>query len=157
MRQVGVEKRELAGRRSERQAFWSELLYVSQKRHALHAGVSPSATPYLVTSSGVPGLSFAYCAFEDHMRVELYIARGDEEQSDRAFRALEAHKDDIEHAFGEPLVWQLLSGKKSCRVKHELTAGSYRDTDRWPEIIDKAIDAMVRLEGAIRPHLHEVA
>jgi len=78
MRQVGLEKRELAGRRAE--------------RHALHAGVSPNTTPYLVTGSGISGLSFAYCAFEDHMRVELYIARGDDDRSEQTFHALEFRK-----------------------------------------------------------------
>jgi hypothetical protein len=31
--------------------------------------------------------------------------------------------------------------------------GSYRDEERWAEIQDAMIDAMIRLENALRPHL----
>lgn len=153
MRQVGVEKRELADRQVERHAFWTELLKVAPQRHSLHAGVSPNTTPYLVSSSGVSGITFVYAVFEHAMRIELYIAKGDEDASEQAFRALEAHKSEIENAFRQALVWQPLPGKKSCRIKHEMTDGGYRDPDRWPQIIDAAVDAMVRFEAAVRRHL----
>jgi len=57
---------------------------------------------------------------------------------------------------GRPLVWLLLPGKKSCRVRHELTASGYADAERWPEIIIEAVEAMVLLEEAIRPYLKTV-
>ena len=156
LRRLGVEKRELAGRHAERHAFWTELLKVSRERHPLHAGLSPNGSPYLVAASGVPGLTFAYALFEHSMRIELYIARGDAESSEKAFSALEAHKTEIEDAFGQPLVWQPLPGKKSCRIKHDLEGGGHQDPDRWPQIIVTAVDAMARLEVAIQRHLTRV-
>lgn len=153
LRGIGIEKRELAGRHAERHAFWTELLKVSRERHSLHAGVSPNGTAYLEAGSGVSGLTFAYAVFEHSMRIELYIARGDEESSEQAFHALEAHKSEIETAFGQPLVWQPLPGKKSCRIKYELEGGGRQDPEQWPQIIFAAVDAMVRFEVAIRPHL----
>jgi len=153
LRRIGIEKREVASRHAERHAFWTELLKVSRERHHLHAGVSPNETAYLVAGSGVSGLTFAYTVLEHSMRVELYISRGDEESSERVFHSLEAHKSEIEDAFGQALVWQPMPGRKSCRVKHDLDGGGRLDREEWPQIIRAAVDAMVRLEVAIRPHL----
>lgn len=156
LRRIGLAKREVAGRHAERHAFWTELLKVSTERHLLHSGVSPNETAYLAAGSGVPGVTFAYTVLEHSMRVELYISRGDEESSEWLFRALEAHKSEIEHVFGQPLVWDSMPGRKGCKIKVDLDGGGRQDREAWPTIISAAVDAMARLEVAIRPHLSTV-
>ena len=41
----------------------------------------------------------------------------------------------------------------SSRISRVIEQGSYRDEERWPEIHDAMIDAMIRFEKALRPHL----
>ena len=54
--------------------------------------------------------------------------------------------------WGEPA--QRLDDKQGCRVAYTVTSGGYRsDEAKWPEIQDAMIDAMVRLEKALNPHL----
>ena len=35
----------------------------------------------------------------------------------------------------------------------DITLGGYRDQDRWPTIQDAMIDAMIRLDKALAPHI----
>jgi hypothetical protein len=62
----------------------------------------------------------------------------------------------IESDFGEPLLWQRIEGKRACRIKKEIDIGGYRDEDKWPEVQDAMIDAMIRLEKALRPHIEKL-
>ena len=63
-------------------------------------------------------------------------------------------KRKIEEVFGEPLEWQRLEGQRSCRIGKRFSLGGYRDDEeKWQEIQDAMIDAMIRLEAALRPHI----
>jgi hypothetical protein len=43
--------------------------------------------------------------------------------------------------------------KRACRIKKDIDLGGYRDEDSWPQIHDAMIDAMIRLEKALKPHI----
>ena len=51
--------------------------------------------------------------------------------------------------------WHALEGKKACRIYHRIEPGGYATQDLWPSFQDAMVDAMVRLERALRPHLRE--
>lgn len=92
---------------------------------------------------------------EGERETELYIDCGkeSEEETKRLFDTLSAHREEIETSFGDALEWDWIEGRRGCRIRRTIEAGGYRDEERWPEIHDQMIDAMVRLERAIRPHL----
>jgi len=62
-------------------------------------------------------------------------------------------KDDIEKEFGGALEWQRLEGKRACRIRKSIGVGGYRDESKWKEVQEAMIDAMVRLEKALKPHV----
>jgi hypothetical protein len=62
-------------------------------------------------------------------------------------------KEPIERAFGESLEWERLDQKGACRIKKDITLGGYRDQERWPVIQDAMIEAMIRLDKALAPHI----
>ena len=69
-------------------------------------------------------------------------------------RALELEREAIETDFGEPLEWDHREGRKRCSVGVVLPGGGYRDPEQgWSAIQDRMVDAMGRLETAIRPKL----
>jgi hypothetical protein len=92
-------------------------------------------------------------------RVELYIdlGKGTEERTLRAFRALEDQKAAIEAAFGEDLIWQDLPESRGCRISFEQEGGWSAPEGLWPEVQDRMIDAMVRLEAAIKSRVMALA
>jgi hypothetical protein len=85
----------------------------------------------------------------------LYIdrGRGADDENLHIFDALHAAKMEIEDAYGGPLEWLRLENRRACRIVHRINLGGYLDEERWPEIQEEMIDAMVRLESALRPHI----
>jgi len=75
-----------------------------------------------------------------------HIGRSDAEENKRIFDALHSRQAEIDAAFGEPLDWQRLDERQASRIRHVIANGGLRDRERWPEIQEQMISAMVRLE-----------
>lgn len=89
-------------------------------------------------------------------QVELYIDRGKErnEENKEIFEKLFSHKKTVEESFGESLDWERLEGKRACRISKRITQGGYRDTEeKLPQIHEAMVDAMIRLEKSLKPHI----
>lgn len=157
-RVVGETKRELAERHFIRKDFWTALLEKARPLTRLHSGVSPGHDTWVGTGAGKSGLTFSYVMTQHGSGVELYIDRGRglDAENTRIFETLLACREEIESEYGGSLEWQPLEGKRACRIKQSLDGG-YRDEERWPEIHESMIDAMIRLERALRPHLDQLA
>jgi len=153
-REVGETKKELSERHSVRHRFWSQLLERAKKRTTLHANISPSHYHWVGTSAG-RGLLFSYVIRKNEANIELYIDRAKDMESENKviFDTLSAHKNDIESTFGDALEWDRLETKRACRVKKTIALGGYRDEDKWDEIQNAMIDAMIRLHKALNPYL----
>ncbi len=134
--------------------FWESLLTLGEGKSTLHAKMSPSERPYIGATSGAKGLTFYYVVSQHGSRIELYIDRWDVEVNKRVFGDLESNKEEIEAAFGAPLSWQGLAGKRACRIAYEMTIGGYKDDEAsWQPIQNAMVDAMVRLEKALSPYI----
>jgi hypothetical protein len=153
-RQAGEQKKELAERHILRMEFWKQLLERAKTKTQLHARIAPGIENWISASAGRSGIGFNYVIRMEDAQVEIYLDRGDAEQNKQIFDALQEHKTAVETAFGEPLEWQRLDAKRACRVRFLLTGGGLLDKQRWLEIQDQMIDAMVRLERAFRPEIH---
>ena len=159
-RGVGKTKREIDGRHKLRLEFWTGLLERARRMTKLHAAISPSKNGYVTTSSGIRGVIFSYVVHKHGAQVELYIDRGQggEQENLTILQEMQAHQAEIEAAFGEPLEWQRLHGKRACRIAKPIPRGGYRDDRaRWPQIQDSMVDAMVRLERALKPHISQLS
>jgi Domain of unknown function (DUF4268) len=153
-RKAGEVKKEIAEGGGIRRRFWAQLLERANQRTKLHSGVSPTDHLWSGTGAGKGGLSFNYTITQHDSGVELYIDRRDsEDENRRIFDMLFAQKDAIEHAYGASLEWQPLEGKRACRIRQRFKLGGYRDEEHWPQIQDTMIDAMVRLERALKPQI----
>lgn len=157
-REVGDKKKELAERDILRQRFWTTLLERAKARTKLHANISPGHYSWIGTSAGKHGLQLNYVVRKHDAHVELYIDRGkdSEKENKEIFDQLAESKDSIEKAFGEPLEWERLEGKRACRIRKLLVLGGYQDEASWPEIQEAMIDAMVRLAKALKPHIAQL-
>ena len=157
-REVGETKKELAERYIIRHHFWTRLLENAKEKTKLFANISPGQHNHIGTSAGKSGLYFHYVIKKHEVLVELYIDRGkgSDNENKAVFDKLFASKEAIEAASGGPLDWQRLEGKQACRIKKQINLGGYRDEDKWPEVQDAMIDAMIRLEKALRPHIEKL-
>jgi hypothetical protein len=124
----------------------------------LHSSITPGDDNWIQTGAGISGLSWVYYARKHDSQVELYIDwdKDKGEGNKRIFDEFKDHEKEVGAAFGSALEWKRLDGKRACRIMH-LVDGGYMDEERWPEIHDVMIDAMVRLEGALSPYVAKLS
>lgn len=155
-RQAGEKKKELAERHLLRLEFWKQLLERAKGKTQLHASISPSPDHWISAGAGKSGLGFNYVIRMEDAQIELYIDRGDANQNKQVFDVLHERKDEIEAVFGKPLDWQRLDAKRASRIRYVFPDGGIRDQQKWPEIQDRMIDAMIRLERALKPEIRRL-
>lgn len=157
--EVGDTKKEFTERHILRRRFWNALLEDAKEKTSLHANTSSSQYNYVLTGAGRTGLNFRYVVQQHTSEIDLYIDRGrdTENENEEIFDTLETAKEEIEEAYGEPLEWQRLEGKRACRIGKRFSLGGYRDDEEeWSEIQDAMVDGMIRLEAALRPHIDKL-
>lgn len=87
-------------------------------------------------------------------KVELYIDGGNKRRNKNIYDSINKSKAKIEEDFGSELEWHRLDDKKACRIIKTLEIGGYReDKEKWIDIQKVMVDAMIRLETALRPHI----
>ena len=157
-REVGDTKKDFAERYALRRRFWTELLKRAGERTALHGNISPSRQNWISTGAGRAGLNYNYVVRQHDARVELYIDRGKgaDEENTALFQQLQLRQEDIESVYGQALDWDRVEGRRACRIAHQVDVGGYRDEDKWPAIHEAMIDAMIRLEKALSPHISKL-
>ncbi|RKY11686.1 MAG: DUF4268 domain-containing protein [Planctomycetota bacterium] len=157
-RQIGAQRKQLAEHQLLRQEFWKQLLEKARQRTDLHAGVSPSKENCLATGAGKTGLIWSYVVLKDHARVELYIDTPDADRNRAIFKKLVQHRETVEREFGGSLDWECEEWRRATRICYRIRGhGGLRDRDRWTELQDAMIDAMVRLEKALGPLIRQLS
>jgi hypothetical protein len=102
-------------------------------------------------SAGVSGVTFASAFTRQGLAVQLVFEDSDASVNTARFESLYALRDRFEQAFGSPVLWEELEGRKSARVAALLDG--YRDvTDEaaWNHWIDWLVDTERRLREALR-------
>ena len=157
-REAGKTKKDLAERSAVRERFWRQLLDRAGTETRLHSNISPRRDRWLPTTAQRPGVGLWYAVRAHDADVELYIDRGkgSDAENRAIFDRLAQSKESIEADFGERLEWQRLEGRRYIRIRRDLDLGGYRDEEKWPEIQDAMIDAMIRLEKALKPHIERL-
>ena len=154
--QVAETKKELAERHLTRREFWETLLERAHGKKHPHVNISPSIASWIAAGAGRSGFAYNHVIRQHDGRVELEIATRNDDLNRQYFHQLQVAQADIEAAFGGRLIWDLVEGRSACYIRHPVSLGGYRDHERWPEIQDAMIEAMIRLERALRPHINQL-
>ena len=145
-----AERRERMERHDLRVRFLLALQARAATRTPLHAGRAPSDSGVLNGAAGRSGFTLNYVTGRATSRVELLIQTN---SAKTQLAALMQHRDDVEKAFGAPLIWQEKEASLQCRVYWE-GPGGYRSLEaEWPAIQDVLVDKMIRLDKALRPRI----
>jgi hypothetical protein len=146
---------ELARRHRVRLQFWERVLEAVNARSDLYKNVSSKKDNWLSAGSGVGGVGFNMAATGRQCRVEVFIGRSNQDENTFIFDRLLERRPELEQAFGEPLIWDRLVGKKSCLIKAETEANIF-DKEQWPQMVDFLADRIVRMDRVFRGILQEV-
>ena len=139
-----------------RYRFFQGLLEHAKSKTQLHANISPSKDAWISAGAGRSGVVFTYVVAVGSARVELNIEGADADKNQRYFDALFRKREVIESAFGSPLDWRPLPGRKACRIRKAYTTGGYRDEGVWDAVYEELAVAMAKLESALKPHIERL-
>ncbi len=152
------EKRKVAGVRQEVfKKFWAQLIERSKSRTQLLANRTTTSDHWLSAGIGRSGFTLTALLTQNEGQVECYIRPpGGEEKSTLAFNSLETQRSAIEDKFGSALDWQLLPGRQGSRICKELPGGWKSPESEWPEMQNRIIDTLIRLDGALRKPVQDL-
>ena len=144
---------EYAERHTLREKWWTLLL--DRPDAKLHGQLSPSTEGWITKGSGIGGVHFNYGVTKNESSAELFIRRSKdpEEVSKSIFDQLAANRIEIERDFGGSLQWDRGDNRKSCHVRFTVAGGYASPEAEWDGIQARTVDAMNRLERAVRPHI----
>ena len=157
-KQVGETKKGIAERDVLRHEFLKGLLEAAKNKTKLHSAVSPGWNHWVSAGAGKSGLSYNYVILRNESCIELYIDRGkgSDQENKNIFDQLFAQKDSIERDFGGALEWMRLDTKRACRIKKVTTAAGFKDREKWNETQEQMVEAMIRLEKALRSRIEKL-
>jgi hypothetical protein len=135
--------------------FWTGLLEQMKKKSNLFANISPQSSIWISTGAGKYGLSYQFVIHKHDVQVLFGINRAKEETKE-IFDKLSVHKEEINSKFVGELDWQQRPELKSSQVVNYISIGGYLDGEKWSQIQDAMIDAMIRLDKALKPHIDEL-
>ena len=157
-RRVGTERKELAQTPAPRREFWMQLLELSRSRTHLFRTISPSDDDWISFGGGKSGLQFSYVIGRkcSCVRLDIDAGPGSEAENKRIFDHFRAAMLAIERDFGDTLEWDHKEGRRVIQIKKWINGSGLSDREEWPAIQDQMIDAMIRLERALRPHIERL-
>lgn len=152
---IGKIKRDYAERHYKRLEFWTQLLDKASLKTNLHSTIKPGKYSSIGTGAGKSGLSYIYAIRQHEGIAELYIDKGKDKKSinEEIYNQLHSKKELIEQNFKGSLIWDNIEGKRACLISCRISDYGLDDKDHWNELQDKMIDAMIRLESALREHI----
>ena len=132
-------------------AFWQDFLErLQQERPGWSKARTGTSNNWFPMSSGLPASCSVTASFSagGRLRNEFYIDRGTPDECKALFDELVSRKDAFDHAYGRPLTWERLDGKKACGI------ADYRDGDVTPvaeyqTYLDWFVDSGDRLRKAL--------
>lgn len=140
--------------------FWALLIERSKSKTALLAHRSPTTDHWITCGIGRTGFGLHFTLNADRARVECYIRFEKEETAQKAkaaFAELKNQRATIEREFGGPLEWQELPDRLGSRICFDLEGGWASPESDWPSLQDKMIDALIRLERALRDPIRKLS
>lgn len=139
----------------ERFEFWKALLKRSAGKTDLFSNVSPSRDGWIGAGCGISGLHYLF-AIRQHLSSVIFALEGNKDDNKARFNWLAQHKNRIESVMGEELKWERCGDLKKSIITLDIEGGYCSGREQWPEIQDKMINAMVKLEEAIKPLIPEL-
>jgi hypothetical protein len=140
------------GRQEILRRFWFQFIEKARLKTNLYANRSTTVDHWLSAGIGRAGFRLHVSLAEDQTRVECYIRIGkdNDKKNTTAFEWLKQQREQIEHVFEDTLEWQELSNRSGCRICKMLDGGWHTPEGEWPVFQDKIIDAVMRLEKALK-------
>ena len=147
---------ELANALKIRNKFWHILLPRFNEKSNLFSGRNIELNQYdhwYSTGAGISGVTYNFWITKSYAAVGLDIYGGTKEENKKIFDYFYGYKDSIEKSFGDVLLWERLSDKKTSRITYKLNNVSIFNEDDWESMMEFMIDGMIRLNNSLKSYV----
>ena len=135
-----------------RNRYWQQIL-PKLDGSDLFKQVSSGKEHWLSTGAGITGLSYTLLISKSFCRIELSFVSSSKELNKKHFHKLLKHREEIESAFGNVLVWEELPDNKMCRIKYENNNVNLFNTSDWDDMNSFFIEHLPKFEAAFKVHI----
>lgn len=144
----------VSSKRLAYQAFFQGLIDELREKHKFTNAKAGMPQNWYSFASGTRGFTYGMSfAQSGELRAEVYIDLQERDANESAFARLQEDREAIEKEFGEPLRWEPLEGRRSCRVAC-YAPGSIEDA---PEQLEQhrrwAVAHLLKLKQVFGPRL----
>lgn len=143
-------------RQTLRRAFWQSLLDRAQGQSGLFANVSASDDSWIAAGSGISGVHYVYVVLQHTSKVQLMLENASMVLNKARYDWLYERRAEIESHLNVPLDCDRCDGRSRAYFEKVFEGGYRDDAGDWPELQDKMIEAMGRLEDAVAPLVHQL-
>jgi hypothetical protein len=141
---------ELSEKEQQYQRFWSRLIEAMQREHAdWFRGSVPPKSSWFSMSTGAKGATYYLWFSRSGLASQLWFEDRDANINDERLRRLEEQREAMESAYGGPLEFEDLEGKKSTRLGEVLPNALVSDEGRWDEYIAWLLERQAKLRAAV--------
>ena len=138
-----------------RNKYWNHILEKLEGT-SLFENVNPSKDHWLSTGAGTAGVSYTMVVTRLFVRIEVTINSSSKAQNKLYFHKLLSNKEEIEHSFNKPLIWEELPENKMSRIKVQLENVNLYDEATWQKMDEFFVDNLPRFEKAFSPFMKQL-
>ena len=142
----------LSETQAQQKQFWTQLRDAMVEKGSRVRWPKPNWGNFLIFSIGRADFSMeAWQASRNkEIGIRLYLTGQD---ATAHFYLLKEQQAEIEEAFGEPLEWAEMPGKKSCRISLRKGDMDPTDVSDWPKQHEWLADKLERFNTVFRPRI----
>ena len=142
-----------SGRSAYYVKFWGAFLDRLRREHPSWSRArTPTNANWMYLPSPLQGTVYSVSFAQGRrLRIELYIDSGvgSDAFNLALFRSLQAERERMEEAGGEPLTFEEMSGRRAKRVAIYRDDADVTESARYAEFIDWFFDALTRMRAAV--------
>jgi hypothetical protein len=130
-------------------SFWREVLERIKTADPHWTQASACSSSWITLPYGASAAHYVLAFTVTGPAVDLEFASADREANLAEYQKFSARRQDLEAMFGEPLLWDSIEDRKSCRIRYSrANGGEVADADIRDELIDWFVSSALRLRTA---------
>ncbi|MCF6348014.1 MAG: DUF4268 domain-containing protein [Flavobacteriaceae bacterium] len=139
----------LKNRHKVRLKFWEQFISKSSLEKNIFSNNSPSKENWISKGIGIGGVNMYVSVSKNYCACGISINKGKKELNKDIFDFIYTMKNEIEHIFGEELIWERMDENVTSAIYSKTEGVNYFEEDDWMKINNYLIGKSNQMEKAI--------
>lgn len=138
-------------------SFFEQFLSICNQKTKLFKKVSPVGyQSWIGASAGKSGIAWNVICQDKSARIDFFFYSQRVDLNKSRYQLFLTSKNEIEQAFGEPLIWDYNESRKQQYIRSICPVGSFKDESKWTEIQNDLVERLIRFEKALSPFIDRI-